>query len=97
MTPKTFPRELVDLAIAELESEARIYDYYPGRGMMGSTCFGVVMSDVAEAVKLFLALAQASLDAYDMLMPELDGLAIAMRTDSLGHDAIIYFPGWTLA
>lgn len=62
------------------------YDY-SGRSMYGATCFGVVC-DVND-VLFGVALAQ-------VLPDDADDLAPAARTDSMGHDTIVYFPGWTI-
>lgn len=68
--------------------DGKLYEDYSGRSMYDATCFGVVC-DVSD-VRIGVALAQALCD-YDV-----DALARAARTDSMGHDVIVYFPGWQL-
>jgi hypothetical protein len=70
-------------------------DYY-GRSMYGATCFGIVIC--AELVFPFLCeltLALAELDEPGAECAR--GLARAARTDSMGYDKVLYFPGWTLS
>lgn len=99
MTPKTFPREMIESAIESvgLDVESALREEYPGRGMFGASCFAVVVGGDQELVQFFLGLARASLDECEMIMSEIDQLADAVRTDSMGRGIIAYFPGWELA
>lgn len=68
--------------------DGRVYEDYIGRGMYSSSCFGIVhdVSDVLLGVSL-----------ANVMPDDADDLARAARSDSMGHDTITYFPGWTLA
>jgi hypothetical protein len=82
-------RHVIDTVcdIANLERDA-VYTEYSGRGMHGQTCFGVVMAP--GEVARFRAVLSA-------VTPHI-GLSWAdAAIDSLGLDAIVYFPGWWLA
>ena len=61
---------------------------YSGRGMFGESCLGIVTSDTARC---FMALAVTLVDNGEQ---EILALLTASpsREDSLGKDAIIYFP-----
>ena len=64
---------------------------YSGRGMMGRYCLGIEVSNLAN----FLA------DMIEYINPykakELSDTMRMLRTDNLGHDMILYFPGTTYA
>jgi hypothetical protein len=75
---------------AGLDPSAVYWDY-SGRGMYGATCFGIVGS-LSDAVKVLIGLAEQETrnegDAENVRE-----LVDLMRTDSMGPDSIVYFPG----
>lgn len=74
---------------------------YSGRGMYGTTCLGIVLSDVTP-IQLGVALVEAlTADPDDMGQVESAWEAAAdiarrARTDSMGLGSIVYFPGVTV-
>lgn len=64
---------------------------YSGRGMYGQTCIGIELEDISHAFTIGAAMAaEASVD-------EREDLAwLHVEWDSMGLDAILYFPrfGW---
>lgn len=54
---------------------------YSGRGMMGKTCLGIVVSSNEEILELFYNLGKACME-----YPEVT------RSDNMGFDTIFYFP-----
>lgn len=75
------------LSAAELEPMA-VYADYSGRCMYGEECLGFVIDHNAQ-MRLGRALAQV---LGEELAKEVEGHA---RTDSMGLDMIVYFPGVT--
>jgi hypothetical protein len=83
---------------ANIDSDGVRTDY-SGRAMYGSECLGIEMS--VEDVPMFFAavgyvqgVAEAEEEGYEEDLMKLVGAA---RTDSMGRDVIVYFPGWTLS
>lgn len=62
---------------------------YSGRGMYGATCFGIVFREHRDIFSFFVELAVEDYDTAELL-------ARKARQDSMGRDAIVYFPGCTL-
>ena len=69
---------------------------YSGRSMFGRDCFGIVIRDCNQlqlaAVMTFVFAQDSAGDGLDLLE-----LFAAARTDNMGYDTIVYFPGWSLA
>lgn len=95
-------QEALDLA----ELDAHIYKDYSGRAMYGAVCDGIVFKNHGAAFLFFLALGQVAsheleeleLDdetAFDDLEDAVIELTHQARTDNMGHDLIVYFPGYT--
>jgi hypothetical protein len=78
-------RELIDI---EERGDWRIACQYSGRGMMGETCFGFVTS-VGEMMSLGIAM------EHVLGEDRAERLVECASTDSMGHDMIVYFRGWT--
>lgn len=68
----------------DLDDEA-VYARYSGRGMYGSTCFGLVLDVQDLLVGVALAQVFGPDDAWD--------IARKARTDNMGYSTIVYFPG----
>lgn len=68
---------------------------YSGRSMFGSECFGIAIRGCNQ---LQLAAAMTFVFAQDDAGDGLDLLELfaAARTDNMGYDTIVYFPGWSL-
>lgn len=86
------------LDCANIDSDGVRTDY-SGRSMYGRECLGIEMR--AEDVPMFFAavgyvqgVAEAEEEDYTEDLMRLVGAA---RTDSMGHDVIVYFPGWVLS
>lgn len=83
----------------ELPREQALRDSYSGRGMFGKQCLGFVISP--SSILLFGMAMYQALSVHDDDGIADDQLAVDMgqaaQTDSMGTDAIVYFPGWTLA
>jgi hypothetical protein len=77
---------------ANIDSDGVRTDY-SGRAMYGSECLGIEMS-VEDVPMFFAAVAEAEEEGYEEDLMKLVGAA---RTDSMGRDVIVYFPGWTLS
>jgi len=77
------PQEIIENAGYECRN-------YSGRGMCGKYCLGVVVKNMGEFIgNIFYEI--ADLDwAYCEEMGDLFG---SMRTDNMGLDTILYFPG----
>jgi hypothetical protein len=72
--------------------EAELYTDYSGRAMYGETCIGFVFDRYAETSELDLAFAAA-----DVLgLEEARDAFTRSRSDSMGLDSIVYFPGLQL-
>ncbi len=82
--------ELEDRLIGLLD-EVTVRNDYSGRGMYGDVCFGIVtsQSDVLVGYALGRVLEELEGDGFEVLAKA--------RTDNMGYDAIIYFPGFRLA
>jgi hypothetical protein len=84
---------------AEIDEDG-ITRAYAGRGMYGATCFGVVMprAKLAPFLMMLGALTTEGATLRDVPLPTEQAveLGVAVRTDSMGHDLIVYFPGWSL-
>jgi len=88
------------------ESFDPVVDEYSGRGMFGRTCFALKIrgrgdSATSTVAQLFAVLAAEAFGRDDRVEDTLYGetvadLARAVRSDSLGYDTVVYFPGWTL-
>jgi len=92
------PAHHLQMALDDAELIARsdtIHYSYSGRAMYGSTCFGVVLHDMSELLRLFVALARVCDRAGQHDLP--GELAQSLATDKLGLDMIFYFPGWRLS
>ena len=68
----------------------RFYENYSGRGMFGRTCVGVVTEDnvISLILDLFVYMVENEMDLY-----ESKELLQCAKTDNLGYDTIVYFPG----
>jgi hypothetical protein len=93
---RRYVEEACEAAGVDLEG---IREGYQGRGSYGS-CWGVVLRNqalfIAELVETIAIEAQEERwDIYEALRPVVRMLGQA-KTDSMGLDMILYFPGWTL-
>lgn len=71
------------------EADYTIRNDYSGRGMYGDTCFAIDMADMTQAFQLIAAFgAELADDAFQG-----QELARRARTDSMGFDIVLYFPG----
>jgi hypothetical protein len=61
---------------------------YSARGMYGASCFGII-GDLRLYGNFILALS-----IYVDDIDEMTDLVNRVRTDSMGHDTIFYFPGF---
>jgi hypothetical protein len=59
---------------------------YSGRSMYGEYCLGMEVDNISDAVKILLEYAEINPDMAKHL-------ADRWTTDSMGHGAIVYFPG----
>jgi hypothetical protein len=82
--------DLEDELIGLLD-EVDVRTDYSGRGMYGATCFGLVVdkTDLLVGLALGQVLEGLGEDAFEVLSNA--------RTDNMGYDTIIYFPGYNLA
>lgn len=65
---------------------------YSGRFMYGESCFGIVADQIHHATTaIVLALADAGYSGED-----LHAVVDAARTDDMGLQSIVYFPGYKL-
>lgn len=100
----TISRTLVDeaAALVGVSSDEVVRDNYSGRGMFGTSCFGLV-GPTPVLMGMMAALGTVAQDHADSLdKPDVDrGLITRMAKDaamdSMGREDIVYFPGWTLA
>jgi hypothetical protein len=76
--------------VSNFGGELSFYRDYSGRGMYGATCFGITVNSHASTTMFMLAVREV-IGLEDTVY-----LASAMRSDSMGYDTIVYFPGWTL-
>lgn len=80
---------VVDALDASGQDESVIYSNYSGRGMFGSTCFGMVFDGSRDLTRFFICLAdldqELALDLVD-----------SWQSDSMGLSKIYYFPGWEI-
>ena len=84
---------ILDL-IEDADYEGIRYDY-SGRGMYGSTCLGVTTSSPAGVSGAIVAQASrrlADLDEAGLTLASLADLLAGASQDSMGLDAIIYWP-----
>lgn len=61
---------------------------YSGRGMYGSTCFGVIVANMSEFLRFML-----EIERTDCGFDYTNYLADWVNQDSMGYDTIYYFPG----
>jgi hypothetical protein len=87
--------ELIDLYEADDQSDEgfSIREEYSGRGMFGTTCAGIDLD--SDEVLPFVAALTALLTERDRLGDALS-LASKARTDSMGSDVVLYWPGVTI-
>lgn len=97
-------RDFTDALEASGFNEYEIRDSYSGRGMDGADCFGIVVERSDER-RVFVALGWAwgFAEASDSDRLDDDAMEVWERlircasVDSMGHEVIVYFPGWQLA
>lgn len=77
---------------ADVDYEETVREDYSGRGMYGATCFGLVTPSQADAFKILWYYNAPDERDFSKVPELLDD----MRTDNMGYDVIVYFPGWTL-
>jgi hypothetical protein len=76
---------------------------YSGRGMYGDRCFGITCGGPEMALVGLAVLAALNLDDTpdrDGTREQIEGaveIVRAARTDNMGRDMIVYFPGYQLA
>lgn len=82
-------RKVIEEAIANaVDGEVELYEGYSGRFMYGERCFGLTGSTTAiQGVMLELAFSDIDLARE---------LNRSSRQDNMGHDTIVYFPGYDL-
>lgn len=97
----TFPRTVFEDALEEGGvTEYEVRDDYSGRFMYGDQCFGVTVPSFTEAFRMCLSLGMKLRDYVDQDEREfwyedlVTDLVKAARYDNMGHDVIVYFPGW---
>lgn len=89
---RTYSLELIaDAADGNLEDIRP--DGYSGRGMYGKTCASVTFPNAQAIYQFFTQLGYYS--ATGDASRGLSDLVNASRTDSMGLDTVVYFPGWT--
>lgn len=70
----------------------RVDNNYSGRSMFGRECFGIVSAERDIVIGAVLTMVLAEVDTgIDVLE-----LVARARTDNMGYDTIIYFPGYSL-
>jgi hypothetical protein len=84
------------------ESNTALYRDYNGRGMYAEKCWGIVAQSHGQLFKFIAALAENLMsESFEArgVQPEESAAALAgsAMVDSMGHDVIMYFPGWELA
>ena len=72
--------------IEEKDGES-IHENYSGRGMYGDQCMGIITANTLTCFGYLIH--TLSGDFPDLV----EKLCNNVRTDSMGHDTIIYFPG----
>jgi hypothetical protein len=95
-------RDLIEMVRPEGADEV-LRERYPGRGMFGAETWGLVFPSMTDVFQFFVLIGLATAEADmpwndDDLLDAGDAreLALAARTDSMGHDVIVYFPGTEL-
>jgi len=104
---KTFPAPMIIEAIVAADAAPDrhpgeiIHKRYSGRSMYGATCDGFTVPDMEAAVRAMFWLGRLLEDnagntglTVEELSEDAEALLRAMRTDSMGRDLIVYFPGW---
>jgi hypothetical protein len=91
---QTLDRQII---LDALEDEDALCENYSGRFMYGDKCFGIVGS-IQDYGKF---MSNLGMNVYDdsimgLTVFEVDSLAGATREDSMGRDAIFYFPGYNV-
>jgi hypothetical protein len=102
---KSIKTRVVQEAIELTELDIRISVGYEGRAMYGKLCDGIIVKSFGDAFLFFLALGQVAShemaempldsDEFDELEENVIEMTQQARTDNLGKDIIVYFPGWT--
>lgn len=69
---------------------------YSGRGMYGSQCLGVVVTDLGKFIgdvlyEIAVRIDDGECHAVELCEPISDAFR-GMRTDNMGRDIIVYFP-----
>lgn len=81
---------------SELQRFLELYEYeprkYSGRGMFGKNCLGVSFSH-SEFSEFLARLVEYASDSDCEDPCELANNIRTLRSDSLGHDMVYYFPG----
>lgn len=97
---RTYPLDAITEAADSFEAVRP--DGYSGRGMYGNTCAAVTFDDDSESFLFFARLGSFAASSDDATMDPSHPASKAMyelvhaaRTDSMGRDIIVYFPGWT--
>jgi hypothetical protein len=100
-TPKSLTTDHLDEVsdMLNLDGEDSIRRNYSGRGMYGRACVGFVVEpgEVAAVGAALVAALVRYVDPEDLddALDDAVGLARRARVDSMGHSAIVYFPGVT--
>lgn len=71
--------------------DVTFYADYSGRGMYGDTCIGFVTGELNR----FLLEFGAFFNESNSLSFDIGPFAERIRTDNMGYDTIVYFPGIT--
>lgn len=81
--------------------EPRVRTNYSGRGMYGKECVGFVVKQdelLTLGAAITLALVRDADGNYsDVELGTLASLMMKTRTDNMGYDTIVYFPGLEFA
>ena len=91
---RTYSLEKITDAASETEDIRP--DGYSGRGMYGKTCAAIMFPDAQAVYRFFTQLGYFSAED-DRSSRDLSDLVNASRTDGMGMDMVVYFPGWTFA
>jgi hypothetical protein len=93
-------REEVVKAINIVAQDLGEVQSYSGRGMYGKHCLGITTNDdkIQLSINLALETTRYLLGVGDMDILEIidmveEVLDCGVRSDSMGHDTIVYFPG----
>ena len=72
----------------------RVYEQYSGRAMYGKNCFGIVTGAPGAELKLVVQLLQNvdNDEEKDIVMELLENMSECVSSDSMGRDAIYYYP-----